>query len=110
VGNVFEEDDGSRTVMFRSTEKDRALRVRIPKERVADFEKAGMAEWPQEFRQNYLWYRGKIERATSRAGFHSRCEDPQAFELAGPQVPGVSAKPASAPGGSSGKPPARSGG
>jgi hypothetical protein len=107
---VFEEDDGSRTVLLRTVERDRALRVRIPRERVPAFAAQRLEQAAEEFRQNYVWYRGRIERRGT--GFESRATEPRAFERAGPEpaLPaGADGKPGAKPGvdgksGADGKP------
>ncbi|MCY2961565.1 MAG: thermonuclease family protein [Planctomycetota bacterium] len=77
IDRVFEEADGSETVLFRAAVRDEALRVRIPKEAVAALAGAKLAQRGEEFQQNYVWYRGRIER--DGKGFRSTCSDPAAW-------------------------------
>jgi micrococcal nuclease len=62
VQRVFDEDDGTQTVLFRSASKEDALRVRIRKDDVAAHAALELARRPEEFRQNYVWFRGTISR------------------------------------------------
>ncbi len=83
VARVIEEEDGGQTVYLRATQRERALRVRVPKDRVAALAPARLAEMGEEFRQNYAWYRGRVGREGQ--GFSSICKDPAAWERAGPE-------------------------
>jgi hypothetical protein len=77
IDRIFDEKDGSRTVLFRAAVRDEVLRVRIPKEHVAALAAAKLDQRGEEFQQNYVTYRGKIER--SGKGFTSTCTDAAAF-------------------------------
>jgi len=77
IDRVFDEDDGSQTVLFRAALRDEALRVHIPKESVAALAAAQLAQRGEEFQQNYVWYRGAITRDGRR--FRSTCTDPAAW-------------------------------
>jgi len=77
IDRVFDETDGSQTVLFRAAVRESALRVRIPKEAVESLAPLKLAQRSDEFQQNYVWYRGTIER--SGKGYQSRCSDPAAW-------------------------------
>ena len=95
IERLFDEDSGDWTVLMRSGEKERALRVRIPKSARGAFAKLELERLNDEFRQNYVIVRGKL-RDTGR-GFEMRCSDPEAWRLAGPEP--VLPKPAPTPAG-----------
>jgi endonuclease YncB( thermonuclease family) len=80
---LFDEENGDWTVLFRATERERALRVRVAaadREAFAALDVAGTLE---EFRQNYVWVRGKV--IDTDRGFEIRADDPAAWTLAGPE-------------------------
>lgn len=74
IDRVFDESDGSQTVLFRAAVREEALRVRIPKSAVESMAALELARRGEEFQQNYVWYRGAIER--DGKGYQSRCSDP----------------------------------
>lgn len=90
IDKLFDEDDGSWTVLLRTGAKDKAVRVRIPKAARAGFEKLDLAHLSDDYRQNYLWIEGTL--GPDPRGFELRCDSPARFKLAGPE-------PASASGG-----------
>jgi endonuclease YncB( thermonuclease family) len=71
IDRVFDEADGSQTVLFRAAQRAEALRVHIPRENVASLATAELSKRGAEFQQNYVWYRGRIER--SGKSFRSTC-------------------------------------
>lgn len=77
IDRVFDESDGSQTVLFRAAQRDEALRVRIPKDAVAALAAAKLAARGEEFEQNYVWYRGKVAREGK--GYRSTCTDAAAW-------------------------------
>lgn len=77
IDRIFDEDDGSQTVLFRAAKRDEALRVRIPKESVATLAPLKLAEKSEEFTQNYVWFVGRIEPATK--GFRATCTTADAW-------------------------------
>lgn len=85
IERLFDEDDGSLTVLLRTGAKDQAVRARIPKAARAAFEKLDLAHLSDDYRQNYLWIEGTL-RPDSR-GYELRCESPARFKLAGPEPP-----------------------
>lgn len=75
--------DGSLVVKFRTSARDRGvLRVSIPKEARKAFESLELATRGEEFRQNYVWYSGKV-RADER-GFAGDATDAAQMSLAAP--------------------------
>ena len=83
---LFDETSGDWTVLFRATDRDRALRVRIRADDRAAFEPHAIQNTPEEFHQNYVWARGRVSE-TSR-GFEIWLSDPEAWKLAGPEPGG----------------------
>lgn len=57
---TFEESDGSLTVLFRSEDRSRALRVSIPADSRAAFEVFDVDALTKEFRQNYVFVKGQV--------------------------------------------------
>jgi hypothetical protein len=93
VDRLFDERDGSLTVLMRTGAAGRALRVRIPADRRPAFEPLDLARRSEAFRQNYLWVRGKLER--DGRGYRLACTEPSCFEVAGPEpAMGPAAEPA----------------
>ena len=77
----FEEKDGSLTVLARSSDRERALRVSIPAEARAAFEEVDLDGLRDEYRQNYAYVRGVITRGPR--GFRITTPDPGAWRRAG---------------------------
>lgn len=84
---TFDEDDGSLTLLLRG-DKDRAVRVIVPKE-ARDELGFDLAAVQDEFRQNFFWSTGRLVKGR-RGGFE--LHDASGFELAGPE-PGEVARP-----------------
>lgn len=83
VDRFFDEDDGSRTVLLRSGDKRRAVRVRIEP---ADFEAMKSVDLEgsrEDFRQNYLLVTGRLEKG--RRGFDLVGVRPADWRRAGPE-------------------------
>jgi endonuclease YncB( thermonuclease family) len=87
VDRLFDEDDGSLTVLLRSGSpqeaKAGALRLRIAAERREAFAPLELRRRSEPFRQNYLWIRGRVERGSR--GFELRADDPARIRAAGPE-------------------------
>jgi len=83
VDRLFDESDGSRTVLFRSSDKDKALRVRIPLSAREAHEAFGWKAVTRDFRQNYVWVRGRVEEG--KRGFTMLSVDLDRWRLAGPE-------------------------
>jgi len=84
IDRMFDEKDGSQTVLLRTGAKDDAVRVRIAK---ADREKFAALDFEhrnEEGRQNYLWVHGVLTRGSR--GYEMACSDPKAFRIAAPDV------------------------
>ncbi|MED6333985.1 MAG: thermonuclease family protein [Planctomycetota bacterium] len=89
---LFEETDGSLTVLFRATDPKRALRVRIAnedRERHASLDLKGLTE---EFRQNYVYVEGRLLR--TEHGFEFPSTGPEAWRRAGPEPASATQAPA----------------
>ena len=80
---IFEEKDGSRTVLFRHGEKHPALRVVIPEESKAAHAALDLERATREFRQNYVWVHGRMGRGAR--GYEMRSEGPDRWRRAGPE-------------------------
>lgn len=83
IDRLFDESDGSRTVLFRTSLPDQALRVRIPAATRAAHEAFPWAAATREFRQNYAWVQGRVARG--ERGFEMRSEGPERWRRAGPE-------------------------
>ncbi|MBL8861827.1 MAG: thermonuclease family protein [Planctomycetes bacterium] len=77
VARIFDETDGSRTVLFRAASNDAALRVRIQKDALAAHAPARLDERAAEFHQNYVWYEGTVVR--DARGYRSTSRGPAAW-------------------------------
>lgn len=77
IDRVFDESDGTQTVLFRASVRDEALRVRIPKEAVTAHAALKLAKRSEEFQQNYVWFRGTIEREGK--GYRATSTSPEAW-------------------------------
>lgn len=74
IDRFYEEDDGSRTVLLRSGDKRRAVRVSIPKELRGAMEKHDLDHSYEDFRQNYFLIDGTLQMG------------PRGFDLVGVTV------------------------
>lgn len=83
IDRIFEEDDGSRTLLLRGGDKKRSLRIMIAADRVPDLESADLDGAQAEYRQNYLLFEGKLR--WGRRGFDLVDVDPAAIRRAGPE-------------------------
>jgi endonuclease YncB( thermonuclease family) len=83
IERFFEEPDGSLTVRFAGPEPERALRVALTAaDRHGPLETLLRAS-TAEFRQNYLWVRGKLARG--ERGLALWPSGPSGWRLAGPE-------------------------
>ena len=80
---VFDESDGRQTVLFRTSDRGRALRVRIPMEQVSSHAALDLANISGELRQNFVWVTGAM-RWTGR-GYEIVSEGPERWRIADPQ-------------------------
>jgi micrococcal nuclease len=83
VGKVEEQADGGVLVHFRASSRDQSLAVRIPKETLAQPWAFDIRKTPEEFHQNYVWVKARIE--TGSKGFIATTSDAKAWKLAGPE-------------------------
>lgn len=90
VDRFFDEDDGSRTVLLRSGDRRRAVRVRIEPSDFAAMEEVDLEGSMADFRQNYLLVTGDLVRG--ERGFDLRGVEPGDWRRAGPE-PVVPATP-----------------
>lgn len=84
IDRLFDETNGTQTVLLRSGAKEQSLRLRIAAEDRAKFAALELAQRNDEGRQNYLWVRGVLTRG--ERGFEMKCADPAAIRTAGPEV------------------------
>ncbi len=80
---AFDEEDGSLTLLFRATDTDRAFRALVAAEHRPLFAALDLPARGDDFRQNYLWVRGRLQRG--ERGFEIRAVRPEQIELAGPE-------------------------
>jgi micrococcal nuclease len=90
VDRLFDEKDGSRTVLFSTGVRDQALRVRIPAATHDAHDVLRLRDATREYRQNFFWVRGRVE--TGARGFEMRSKGPDQWRRAGPE-PGLPAPP-----------------
>jgi endonuclease YncB( thermonuclease family) len=83
LDRLFDEKSGDWTALLRSEDKNRALRVRIPKDARAKFAALNLPHVNDEFRQNYFWVKGKL--VDTGRGFELTCDDPAQWKIADPQ-------------------------
>lgn len=79
----FDETDGSLTVLFRTADRERALRVRIAAADRAAHASVDLAGLLSEYRQNFVYVRGEL--TWSGRGFELRSSDAAQWRLAGPE-------------------------
>ena len=79
LDRIFNEEDGSRTVLFRTSDRRKALRVRIPKEQVDAHASLGLDELNGEFRQNYVWVTGAL--SWTGRGYDITSNDPASWRV-----------------------------
>lgn len=83
VSRFFEEQDGSLTVLFRSSDPKRAFRVSLPAATRGGGLEAELRDSTRELAQNFLLVRGRVYRGAR--GFRMVAITPAAWHLAGPQ-------------------------
>lgn len=81
---VYVEGDGNRTVVFRSSTRTGALRVRISSSAYAEHEASGLFRFQDEFHQNYVWVTGQVRQTPTGFEMESSSPDQWVFE---PQYP-----------------------
>lgn len=101
IDRLFDEADGSLTVLLRGSDRQRLVRVRIAAEARRAHEALDLAGRRAEYRQNFVYVRGRL-RDTGR-GFELRSTSPEQWSPGGAEpVP-----PADAPAGGPTERPAR---
>jgi micrococcal nuclease len=83
VDRLFEEDSGDLTILFRATDRSRALRARIPAALRQAHEPLDLAGRREEFRQNYMYLKGTI--TPGPRGFEIISRSPDQWRPAGPE-------------------------
>lgn len=84
IFRLFEESDGSLTVLLRSPEPERALRLVIPRAQRAALAGLALETRSEEFVQNHLVARGTLVQGAR--GFEIRIESAEQLAPAGPEV------------------------
>ena len=80
VDRIFDEDDGSQTVLFRTSDRGRALRVKIPKEAIAAHATLSLDQLGEELKQNYIWVTG--EMSWTGRGYQIISSGPESWRIA----------------------------
>ena len=80
VDRIFDEDDGSQTVLFRTSDRGRALRVKIPKEAIAAHATLSLDQLGEELKQNYIWVTG--EMSWTGRGYQITSSGPESWRIA----------------------------
>jgi len=83
INRIYDEKDGSRTLLLRSSDKQKALRVRVPADSVEALAPAELDALTEYGRQNYAYYRGKI--TAGERGYEMIVTDPAQIERGGPE-------------------------
>ena len=80
VDRIFDEDDGSQTVLFRTSDRGRALRVKIPKEAIVAHATLSLDQLGEELKQNYIWVTG--EMSWTGRGYQIISSGPESWRIA----------------------------
>lgn len=83
IDRLFEEKNGDRTILFRATDRSRALRARIPASLREAHAALDLEGCRAEFRQNYLYLRGTLTPGPRGLEIISR--SPDQWRAAGPE-------------------------
>lgn len=84
IERLFDEKNGDWTLLLRCEDKNAALRVRIAKEHRGAFAKYDLAHLHEDYRQNYLWVRGKLGQG--ERGLELQAVDPAQLRIAEPAL------------------------
>lgn len=84
VDRVFDEDDGSLTVLLRSGAEDAAVRFVVDKEQRSAFQHVDFEGLNWAYQQNYAWFTGQLEPG-SRGGYVLRGTSHEQVEIAHPR-------------------------
>jgi len=91
IDRIFDEDDGSRTLLFRTPDREHALRVRIPRDDRRAHAALELERSLDEFQQNYLYVRGVVRH--DRDAFDLISPGPSAIRRAQPSPAEVAQLP-----------------
>ncbi|MCK6448863.1 MAG: thermonuclease family protein [Planctomycetes bacterium] len=83
LDRTFDEENGTLTLLFKTQDKNRALRVRITKEHRATFAALALDTRNQDFVQNYFFATGRVVGGSR--GFEVHVADATKLVLAGPE-------------------------
>ncbi|MDF1838450.1 MAG: thermonuclease family protein [Planctomycetota bacterium] len=83
VSKIFDEDDGSKTVLLRGGDKARAIRIRVEAKDLAAMQAMDLEGTMKEFRQNYLLFSGTL--AQGKRSYELQGSHPSEWKLAGPE-------------------------
>ncbi|MBK7874637.1 MAG: thermonuclease family protein [Planctomycetes bacterium] len=83
VGRTFDEQNGYLTVLLRGADAEHDVRVRIAADAKSAHASLDFAALGAEFRQNYVWVRGKLE--AGGRGLQMRTDGAQRWTKAGPE-------------------------
>lgn len=82
IARTFDEENGSKTVLMRSGDKARSLRVLVAPEDMEAHATLDLERFNEEFRQNYLYVTGTVVRGAR--GFELHSKSPDQWRPAGP--------------------------
>jgi endonuclease YncB( thermonuclease family) len=85
IDRIFEEGRGELTLLFRATDRERAVRVALSRRAASELEAMDLENLGDSYRQNYLWVRGRLEVNKSRGGWEIEVDDADQVTLAGPE-------------------------
>ncbi len=83
IDRLFDETDGSLTVLLRGSDRQRLVRVRIAADARSAHDGLDFAGRRAEYRQNFVYVRGRL-RDTGR-GFELRSSSPEQWSAGGPE-------------------------
>lgn len=90
LDRTFDEDDGTLTLLFKTQDRNRALRVRIQRAERPKFATLALERRGDDFVQNYLFVTGRV--VAGARGFELHLADPARLTLAGPEPAAASAR------------------
>lgn len=89
VGRTFDEKNGDLTVLLRGADQDHDVRVRIAADKRQAHASLDFAALGAEFKQNFVWLRGKV--AADGRGFQMTSDSADRWKKAGPEPKGAEA-------------------
>lgn len=84
IDRFFDERNGDWTVLLRTGDRDRAVRVHVPSAERARWAEIDLPARTREFAQNYLWLEGRLTKG--ERGFDLVVTGPEAVRPAGPEL------------------------